>query len=38
MECTYGQQNGQYALKVERFIAAAPEAANSEPAPGENNG
>ena len=38
MECTYGQQNGQYALKVERFIAASPEAAHAEPAPGENNG
>jgi len=34
MECTYGQQNGQYALKVERFISA--ESAN--PAVGENNG
>jgi flagellar motor switch protein FliM len=38
MECTYGQQNGQYALKVERFIAASPETAHAEPAPGENNG
>ena len=21
MECTYGQQNGQYALRIERFIS-----------------
>lgn len=34
MECSYGQQNGQYALKVERFIAS--ETANA--APGEPNG
>ena len=34
MECKYGQQNGQYALKVERFIAAEP----NTPAPGEING
>lgn len=35
MECSYGQQNGQYALKLERFIAAEPV---SNPAVGENNG
>src|SRR5574343_1032662 len=38
MECAYGQQNGQYALKVERFIASPPEGAPADPGPGENNG
>ncbi len=38
MECTYGQQNGQYALKLERFIASPPDAPANEPAMGENNG
>jgi len=38
IECTYGQQNGQYALKVERFIAAVPDTPPSEPAAGEKNG
>jgi methyl-accepting chemotaxis protein len=38
MECTYGQQNGQYALKVERFIAAPPEAPAVPPATGDKNG
>lgn len=39
MECTYGQQNGQYALKVERFISAAsPDSATAEQAIGEKNG
>src|SRR5574343_996254 len=38
MECTYGQQNGQYALKVDRFIATAPEAPVAEPATGDKNG
>ena len=38
MECTYGQQNGQYALKVERFVANPPEAPQVEPATGEKNG
>lgn len=38
MECTYGQQNGQYALKVERFIAASPEASAGEPLIGAKNG
>ena len=31
MECTYGQQNGQYALRIEKFLAATPE---GNPAPG----
>ncbi|MQY51592.1 flagellar motor switch protein FliM [Rhodocyclus tenuis] len=30
MECRYGQQGGQYALKVERFIAAEPEPPHGE--------
>ncbi|MEF8731939.1 MAG: flagellar motor switch protein FliM [Candidatus Accumulibacter meliphilus] len=34
MECRYGQQDGQYALKVERFMAADHEEAPA----GENNG
>jgi flagellar motor switch protein FliM len=34
MECTYGQQGGQYALKIERFITSASE----EIAPGVHNG
>ncbi|MCL2523665.1 MAG: flagellar motor switch protein FliM [Betaproteobacteria bacterium] len=38
MECTYGQQNGQFALKVERFIAAPAEAPAAEPALGEKHG
>ena len=38
MECSYGQQNGQYALKVERFIAASPDAPPGEPVMGEKNG
>ena len=38
IECTFGQQSGQYALKVERFIAAAPEAPHADVAPGEKNG
>jgi flagellar motor switch protein FliM len=38
MECTYGQQNGQYALKVERFIAASPEIPAGEPLIGAKNG
>jgi flagellar motor switch protein FliM len=33
MECRYGQQGGQYALKIERFIASE----SQEPALGENN-
>ncbi|MBK7899027.1 MAG: flagellar motor switch protein FliM [Azonexus sp.] len=36
MECRYGQQNGQYALKIERFISA--EAQQGEAAPGDNHG
>ncbi len=35
MECTYGQQNGQYALKVERFIASPPDLPAVEKAMGE---
>lgn len=33
MECKYGQQGGQYALKIERFMSSE----NQEPALGENN-
>jgi flagellar motor switch protein FliM len=36
-ECTYGQQNGQYALKVERFIAAPTELPAAEPVMGDQN-
>ncbi len=36
MECSYGQQNGQYALRVERFIGSLPDQP-SEPLPGENS-
>jgi flagellar motor switch protein FliM len=35
IECTFGQQSGQYALKVERFIAASPETPHTDAAPGE---
>jgi len=35
MECRYGQQNGQYALKIERFISTE---ANNVPVLGEHNG
>lgn len=38
MECSYGQQNGQYALKVERFIASSSDVPANEPALGEKNG
>ncbi|WP_412479192.1 flagellar motor switch protein FliM [Azonexus sp. IMCC34839] len=38
MECAYGQQNGQYALKVERFISSNPEGSPVEPSPGEQHG
>lgn len=34
MECRYGQQNGRYALKIERFVSAE----SAEPPPGEGNG
>lgn len=37
MECTYGQQNGQYALKLERFIATPTEIVGGEPVRGEKN-
>lgn len=33
MECKYGQQGGQYALKIERFMSSE----SQEPALGENN-
>ncbi|MFV5213312.1 flagellar motor switch protein FliM [Azonexus caeni] len=36
MECSYGQQNGQYALKVEKFIASPPEL-SGDPAKGDKN-
>ena len=35
MECRYGQQNGQYALKIERFISMD---GPGDPATGDNNG
>lgn len=35
MECRYGQQSGQYALKIERFVTGE---STSEPAPGEHDG
>ena len=38
IECAYGQQNGQYALKVERFIAGDVNGSAGEPASGEKNG
>jgi flagellar motor switch protein FliM len=38
MECTFGQQSGQYALKVVRFLAATPETPHVDAAPGEING
>jgi flagellar motor switch protein FliM len=34
MECRYGQQGGQYALKIDRFMAAE----NAEAPLGESNG
>jgi flagellar motor switch protein FliM len=37
MECTYGQQNGQYALKLEKFIATPAEIPGGEPVRGEKN-
>jgi flagellar motor switch protein FliM len=38
MECTYGQKNGQYALKLEKFIAASTaDAPAVEPAMGETH-
>lgn len=38
MECTYGQQNGQYALKLEKFIAASTaDTPAVEPAMGETH-
>jgi flagellar motor switch protein FliM len=37
MMCTYGQQNGQYALKLEKFIATPAELNGGEPLMGEKN-
>ncbi len=37
MECTYGQQNGQYALKLEKFIASPSEITGGEPGRGNTN-
>lgn len=36
MECTYGQQNGQYALRIEKFLASTPEG-SPEPGLGEKH-
>ena len=36
LECSYGQQNGQYALRIEKFIAS-PEGGAGESAPGDKN-
>ena len=38
LECSYGQQNSQYALRVERFIASPPELPAAERAKGDHNG
>ncbi|MBS1189615.1 MAG: Flagellar motor switch protein FliM [Rhodocyclaceae bacterium] len=38
MECRYGQQNGQYALKIERFVTGAASDKAAEPVMGEQNG
>ncbi|MCE1239351.1 MAG: flagellar motor switch protein FliM [Azonexaceae bacterium] len=38
MECTYGQQNGQYALRVEKFIASPNELGSTEPVMGDKHG
>lgn len=38
MECTYGQQNGQYALKIERFLSSPPEVLAPALTRGVNNG
>jgi len=37
MECSYGQQNGQYALRVEKFVGSQPDQHAGEPLPGESN-
>jgi flagellar motor switch protein FliM len=37
MMCTYGQQNGQYALKLEKFIATPAELTGGDPLTGEKN-
>ena len=36
MECTYGQQNGQYALRIEKFLASTPEG-SPDPGLGEKH-
>lgn len=38
MECSYGQQNGQYALKIDRFVASTTDIPANEPVMGEKNG
>jgi flagellar motor switch protein FliM len=38
MECTYGQQSGQFALRVEKFIATPAESNSGEIVAGERNG
>jgi len=37
MECSYGQQNGQYALRVEKFVGSLPDQHAGEQFPGEKN-
>lgn len=37
MECSYGQQSGQYALRVEKFIASMPDGNTGEQAMGEKH-
>ena len=37
MECSYGQQNGQYALRVEKFVGSLPDQHAGEQVPGERN-
>lgn len=37
MECTYGQQSGQYALRVEKFISTPADIIPGEPLKGEQN-
>nr|WP_281981951.1 hypothetical protein [Azonexus hydrophilus] len=37
IECSYGQQNGQYALRVEKFIATPPETGSGDVVAGGKN-
>ncbi|WP_028994515.1 flagellar motor switch protein FliM [Azonexus hydrophilus] len=37
IECSYGQQNGQYALRVEKFIATPPETGSGDVVAGGRN-